>query len=364
MTTPRAVRAAVVTFAVALTFAGGAPARADAVDDFQANAQLALDDVGAAAQEILAAGLDGNPDHLFTAVGVATDSLVLQANLVTQTQTDPVKSALGKKAKAITSALAAFIKVTAKAGTSLITAQNASDVSSKTLKSLLAKLKAANKAGLTAAARLKDLPKPGFILTEVGNSAGFHKPGSFTMFKLVQNPFGTPCAGPLTVTVIDQFGAAVTQDPHTFQVADPARPFRVDLGPAGGSARVRIEGCGKSSERVLFNYGDFGKINATFRLQPRDLPHGSVSDFGLPYLEYVDAVGGTDPCVWVPLEIPPGYTLQTVSQAGHGISASTVGISGFPFANPGVVGTFKVTIKGTDKRGLITILTYSLTIDP
>jgi hypothetical protein len=363
MTTPRAVRAAALAFALALTFAGGTRARADAVDDFQANAQLALGDVGAAAQEILDAGLDGNPDHLFTAVGAATDALVLQANLVTQTQTDPVKSALGKKAKAITLALAAFTRATAKAGTSLIKAQNAADVSSKTLKSLLTKLKAANKAGIASAARLKDLPKPGFILTEVGSSAGFHKPGSVAMFKLVQNPFGTPCAGPLTVTVTDQFGAPVTTDPHTFQVTDPSRPFPVTLGTAGGGSRVKIEGCGKSSERLLFNYGDFGKINATFRLQPKDLPHGSVSDFGLPYLEYVDAVGGTDPCVWTATGLPTGYTLQTVS-AGHGITASTVGISGFPFANPGVVGTFNVTIKGVDKRGLITVRTYSLTIDP
>jgi hypothetical protein len=364
MNIAKGMRSLAIAFAAVLALFAPGPVRADEVDDFQQNAQAALDKLGEATQEILAAGTDGNDAHLLEALLTASEAVVLQGGLVVSAGQDPVKSALGKNAKATRLALANYTKATARAVQRLIQAQGTSDVSAKTLKTALAKLKTATKAGLAFAKKLTKLPKPGFTLTELGNSAGFHKPGSNATFKLIQNPFGPPCAGPFTVTVDNQFGAPVTTVTQPFQVTDPSGQFTVPLGTAGGSARVRIEGCGTSSERLLFNYGDFGKINTTtFRLQPKVLPTGFVSDFGLPYLEYVDATGGTDPCVWTATGLPAGFTLQTVN-GGNGITADTVGISGFPYANPNVVGVFDVTITGKDARGRITVRTYTLTILP
>jgi hypothetical protein len=93
--------------------------------------------------------------------------------------------------------------------------------------------------------------KPALIETH-SRSAGFHRPGDQVTFQ-VFGPDGSPCTESPTVVVENQFGAAAVDLSSVHQEADGT--IALTMGDEAGGARVTVTACGRSSSRLLFNYG-------------------------------------------------------------------------------------------------------------
>lgn len=103
---------------------------------------------------------------------------------------------------------------------------------------------------------------------------------------------------------------------------------------------------------------------STFSITTTSLASGDTSS-GLPFLEPVKATGGTAPCVWSATGLPSGFTLVTIKDVLKGtIACDMVNVSGFPFNKPSLVGSYAVTITGTDSAQNIATKTLTVKIIP
>jgi hypothetical protein len=160
-------------------------------------------------------------------------------------------------------ALAAAAKKARKAAASLSAAAVRAHATAlndkKSVAAVLKSVKAASlKAGGFAGVFLK-VPTlgPVVILEEVNaKSAGFHKPGEVVTFRAHVYPVGS-CAGPASVDLVDAaavHGKTSVLGAGTFGVT-PGSLFTVTMGPDAGAARVVLTACGRTSVRLLNNYG-------------------------------------------------------------------------------------------------------------
>jgi hypothetical protein len=90
-------------------------------------------------------------------------------------------------------------------------------------------------------------------LAEVNaRSAGFHRPGQEVTFRVL-GPDGALCNETPTVTVENQYTSSAV-DLATV-VAHPDGTVTMTMGAGPGGARVTVTACGRTSSRLLFNYG-------------------------------------------------------------------------------------------------------------
>ena len=112
------------------------------------------------------------------------------------------------------------------------------------------------------------------ILVETNSrTAGFHHPGDQVTFRVL-GPDGAPCTEPPTLVVENQFGATAVDVSSVHQLADGT--IALTMGDEAGGARVTVTACGRSSTRLLFNYGPKA-VNGLPAGFPANLPMGTYA---------------------------------------------------------------------------------------
>src|SRR5262245_27877741 len=100
-------------------------------------------------------------------------------------------------------------------------------------------------------------------------SAGFHKPGQGVTFRVL-GPDGGLCNETPTVTVENQYASSAVD--LTTVAANPNGTVTMTMGAGAGGARVTVTACGRTSSRLLFNYGP--RTSGGGRGIPGNLPEG------------------------------------------------------------------------------------------
>jgi hypothetical protein len=112
------------------------------------------------------------------------------------------------------------------------------------------------------------------VLVETNSrSAGFHHPGDQVTFRVL-GPDGGPCTEPPTLVVENQFGATAVDLNSVHQFPDGT--IALTMGDEAGGARVTVTACGRSSTRLLFNYGPRA-VKGLPQGFPTHLPAGSYA---------------------------------------------------------------------------------------
>ena len=112
------------------------------------------------------------------------------------------------------------------------------------------------------------------ILVETNSrTAGFHHPGDQVTFRVL-GPDGAPCTETPTLVVENQFGATAVDLSSVHQLADGT--IALTMGDEAGGARVTVTACGRSSTRLLFNYGPKA-VNGLPPGFPANLPTGTYA---------------------------------------------------------------------------------------
>jgi hypothetical protein len=242
-------RAPVPALVLALLALAAPPARADAAAEAVAHLQDSLSMVTSglsAAAGLLAEGqraAAGNSLHLSSALAV---------DLAADAADPAIAEPMGIDADRVARAALALSRT-------LVLADAAAADPRKSDAAVLRRVKKAAKKANAVGAAFRRVPTlgPVVILEEVKTrSAGFHKPGQEVLFRARVYPPGS-CTGPMEAEVIDT--AAVHGKTSVFdaglRTVQPEVPFAVAMGPDTGAARVVLSGCGRTSVRLLYNYG-------------------------------------------------------------------------------------------------------------
>ena len=246
MQKPAIMRRATGLVVLALVVARTAGAQVPAV---QTPLQGFLDAVGSAIAQVL--GNDGG-----AASAELTAAGAILAELETAVQDPNARAALGKQAKHLERSIAALGRAFGKA-------QAAVDDPRRSFKRKLKALKTVYAKGLKIASKL-DRP----VIEEVrARSAGFHRPGDDVTFRVLAAD-GSPCNETPTVTVENQYSSSAVDIGSVETHADGT--ITLTMGSAAGGARVTVTACGRSTTRLLFNYGP--RVRHWF---PSNLPPGT-----------------------------------------------------------------------------------------
>jgi hypothetical protein len=134
-----------------------------------------------------------------------------------------------------------------------------------------------------------------------------------------------------------------------------------------GTATVKVCAQDVCSEEISLTVTEDSSTTTTtpsgnFQITTPSLPSTDTSS-GLPYLESVDATGGTSPCTWTATGLPSGFSILEIQDTSTGkVTCDSVSISGNAFNRPALVGTYSVTVTGTDNVGRTATKTFTLTI--
>jgi hypothetical protein len=246
MEKPAIVRRAIGLVVLALVVARAAGAQVPAVET---PLQGFLDAVGNAIAQVL--GNDGG-----AASAELTAARTIFAELETAVQDPNARAALGKQAKHLERSITALGRAFGKA-------QAAVDDPRRSLKRKLKALKTVYARGLKVASRLE----PPVIEEVRGRSAGFHRPGDNVTFRVLAAD-GSPCNETPTVTVENQYASSAVDVSSVATHTDGT--ITLTMGSTAGGARVTVTACGRSTTRLLFNYGP--KVGNWF---PSNLPPGT-----------------------------------------------------------------------------------------
>jgi hypothetical protein len=196
--------------------------------------QAFLDALGNAVSQVL-----GNDGAAASAELAAAGTILAQLEAAVQ---DPnARAALGKQAKRLERAVAAVGRAFGKAQATVDNPRRRTTKKLNALKTLYAK-------GLRIASRL-GTP----VIAEVkARSAGFHRPGDHVTLRVLAAD-GSPCNETPAVTVENQYSSSAVDLSTVAANADGT--ITLTMGDGAGSARVTVTACGRSTTRLLFNYG-------------------------------------------------------------------------------------------------------------
>jgi hypothetical protein len=230
---------------------GATPVRGQTASDLEQGLQSALEQIAHA----VVAFSQGDASTASAELGEASALLDQLATLAT----DPaVKEEMGRLASKARRGIRGVRKRVRKA-------QKAVDSQRKRVTKQLKALKSAYANGLKAASTVR---APVFA-EEGRKTAGFHQPGDLVTFA-VYSADGTPCTEIPTVSVQNQ-GFPNVVDVNTVQT-NPDGTVTMTMGEDQGGAYVTVTACGRSSTRLLYNYGP--KLARGF---PSNLPLGSYA---------------------------------------------------------------------------------------
>jgi hypothetical protein len=244
MKASRVARRSVGLLAVALLMARSAGAQVPAVET---PLQGFLDALGNAVAQVL-----GYND---AAAELSAAGTIL-AQLETVVQDPDARASLGKDAKRLERAIAGLGRAF---GRAQVTVDNPNRSTTKKLKAL----KTVYAKSLKLASRLA----PPVIAEVAARSAGFHRPGDEVIFRVLAAD-GSACNEVPTVAVENQF-ASTAVDLGTVS-ANADATITLTMGEGAGGARITVTACGRSTTRLLFNYGP-----RAGRGIPRNLPTGT-----------------------------------------------------------------------------------------
>src|SRR5262249_43310066 len=187
------------------------------------------------------------------------------------------------------------------------------------------------------------------VLAEVNaRTAGFHKPGQEVTFRVL-GPDGGLCNETPTVTVENQYASSAVD--LTTVVAHPDGTVTMTMGAGAGGARVTVTACGRTSSRLVFNYGP--RTSGGGRGIPTNLPEGL-------YTLSVSASG----YVSIP-ETPLGTFTNTDAQAFANVLRDAVRQAAAAYSVPGCSSStrysrfngesFTITFRVTCSNGPLTV---------
>lgn len=232
------------------------PARAGAQDlsALQGLGETLLQRVGDAVVAVSRGDNAGAAAALAEAQGIAGQMTAMARDGATAAE-------LGRRAAAVARAMAAL-------GTRLGRAGEIAADPAGNPKRQLKVLRAAYARTLQAGSRLG---RP--VIEEVNaRSAGFHRPGERVTFRIYAAD-GSPCTEPPVVTVQNQFSSEAVD---LGLVAAANGEVSLTMGSGKGGARVTVTACGRSSTRLLYNYG--ARVPAGLPEGfPAGLPHGTYA---------------------------------------------------------------------------------------
>jgi hypothetical protein len=235
---------------LALLLARGSAAQVPALET---PLQAFLDQVGTAILQVLRD--DGGAGS--AALTAARTTL---AQLESAVQDPNARAALGDDAKRVARGIATL-------GRSLGKAESAVGDPVRSAKRKLKALKTLYARGLKVGSRLGHP-----VIAEVNaRSAGFHRPGDQVTFRVLTAD-GSPCGETPTVTVENQYSSSAVDLATVATHADGT--ITMTMGDGAGGARVTVTACGRSTTRLLFNYGP-RSVNGLPPGFPPNLPHGT-----------------------------------------------------------------------------------------
>lgn len=241
--------AGLVVIAVALARSAGA----QNAPQVEAQLQGFLDQVGNAILQVLR-------DDGSAASAELTGARALLTQLGTLVRDPNVVAALGAQAKKVERGIAGLDRPLGKAEAAVDNPARSTTKKLKTLKTVYAK-------GLKVASTLG---QP--VLAEVNaRSAGFHSPGDQVTFRVLAAE-GSPCNETPTVTVENQYFSSAVDVSTVATHADGT--ITLIMGDGAGGARVTVTACGRSTTRLLYNYGPKASrgLPAGF---PANIPRGT-----------------------------------------------------------------------------------------